>query len=116
MEDDENPSVEEQKVNIKVVYPEPPKDFDRAKYADEFEKYEPSNVADLMYQRKERKIPGSVLKPHSNYTHLVYSDLIVGQKLVRVLFPYPQYCFKLKTTDSFLVHQDLQQQILNSDE
>jgi hypothetical protein len=53
------------------VYPDPPREFDVAKYSEEFERYDPSNVADMMYARKERKIPGSVLKPHSPFSNLV---------------------------------------------
>jgi hypothetical protein len=41
------------------------------KYKEELERYDPSNVADMMYARKERNIPGSVLKPHNPYVHLV---------------------------------------------
>lgn len=41
------------------------------KYRDELEKYDPQHVADLMYARKERKIPGSVLKPHNPYVSLI---------------------------------------------
>ena len=68
---------EEQKVQvnsqgkIKVNLPEPPANFDKNKYADEFERYDPNNVAEAMFARKERKIPGSVLKPHSPYANLV---------------------------------------------
>ena len=90
VEEDERYSVEEVKQqNVRIVYPEPPKDFDRSKYAEEFEKYEPNNVADMMFQRKERKIPGSVLKPHAHYSNLAYSMIQANQKQVRVLFPYP---------------------------
>jgi len=45
--------------------------FDEKKFRDELERYDPSNVADLMYARKERKIPGSVMKPHNVYCSLV---------------------------------------------
>ena len=56
-----------------------------------------------MYAKKERKIPGSVLKPHNPYVTLVQSNAIkMIQKHVRVFFPYPQYCFKIKTQESFL--------------
>jgi len=83
---------------MKVEYPEPPRDFDKSKYQDELERYDPANVADLMYERKERKIPGSVLKPHCPYVNLVQSNVMKTlTKNVRVLFPYPQYCFKINT-------------------
>ena len=93
---------------IRITYPEPPADFDKNKYADEFERYEPSNVAEAMYARKERKIPGSVMKPHSPYVNLVQTNILKGpQKQIRVLFPYPQYCFRLKTQPDFLKHIDM---------
>ena len=41
------------------------------KYQEELEKYDPEEVAELMYAKKERKIPGSVYKPHNIYTTLV---------------------------------------------
>lgn len=44
---------------------------DEKKYAEELEKYDPNHVADLMFAKKERKIPGSVTKPHNPYVHLV---------------------------------------------
>ncbi len=37
-------------------------------YQEELEKYDPYYVAELMYARKERKIPGSVTKPHNPYS------------------------------------------------
>jgi len=97
----------------KIEYPEPPRNFDKRKYQEEFERYDPANVADLMYARKERKIPGSVMKPHQPYVNLVQSNVIKAvTKNVRVLFPYPQYCYRLNTQDSFLIHADQQQMIL----
>lgn len=47
-----------------------------------------------MFARKERKIPGSVMKPHNPYVHLVQSDALQFSvsnftKSVRVFFPYP---------------------------
>ena len=68
--DEDDPVEIEQKTEAKIVYPEPPK-IDKVKFADEFDKFDPSYVADQMYQRKERKIPGSVLKPHAMYSCLV---------------------------------------------
>ena len=46
------------------------------RFKEELERYDPSNVADMMYAKKERKIPGSVLKPHSPYAHLVQSNIM----------------------------------------
>jgi hypothetical protein len=43
-----------------------------------------------MYAKKERKIPGSVYKPHNPYTILVQSNAInLLKKNIRVFFPYP---------------------------
>ena len=70
-----------------------------------------------MYAKKERKIPGSVLKPHSPYVHLVQSNALrTGQKTVRVFFPYPQYCFKIQTSESFLQVIDQARVISDSDD
>ena len=56
-----------------------------------------------MFARKERKIPGSVMKPHCPYTNLVQSNAIgASHKNVRVFFPYPQYCHRIEMKDSFL--------------
>lgn len=66
------------------------------KYQEELEKYDPDEVAELMYAKKERKIPGSVYKPHNPYSTLVQSNaLFFLKKNVRVFFPYAQYCYKL---------------------
>lgn len=68
----------------------PEKPLDEKKFKDELERYDPNNVADLMFARKERKIPGSVMKPHCPYANLVQSNAIKGlNKNVRVFFPYP---------------------------
>lgn len=56
-----------------------------------------------MFARKERKIPGSVMKPHCPYTNLVQSNALrAPHKNVRVFFPYPQYCHRIEMKDSFL--------------
>jgi len=56
-----------------------------------------------MFAKKERKIPGSVMKPHNPYVHLVQSNQLQSFiKHVRAFFPYPQYCYRIKTQDSFL--------------
>ena len=100
-----------------LKFPDPPQGFDINKYKDELERYDPGNVAEAMFNRKERKIPGSVLKPHSLYVNLVVSNVLKSNtKQMRVLFPYPAYCFKLNTQDSFLVHKDLTQDICNDKE
>ena len=70
-EDEQHEEEQKEGYKAKIIYPEPPQDFDRAKYADEFERYDPGNVAECMFNRKERKIPGSVLKPHLPYCNLV---------------------------------------------
>lgn len=51
---------------LKQLSVEKPVVLDEKKYREELERYDPENVADLMYARKERKIPGSVLKPHNS--------------------------------------------------
>lgn len=51
-------------------------DYDNSQFKQELERYDPHNVADLMYARKERKIPGSVLKAHNPYCHLVQSNTL----------------------------------------
>ena len=50
--------------------------LDKEKYQEELEKYDPNTVADLMFNKKERKIPGSVVKPHNPYVHLVQSNVL----------------------------------------
>ena len=90
---------------------------DEKKYQEELEKYDPAHVADLMYAKKERKIPGSVLKPHAPFVHLVQSNALrTSQKTVRVFFPYPQYCFRIATSESFLRVIDVARLIGQSDE
>ena len=58
-----------------VIPPENEVD-DEERFKEELERYDPQNVADMMYARKERKIPGSVLKPHNPYVHLVQSNAL----------------------------------------
>ena len=65
-----------------------------------------------MFAKKERKIPGSVMKPHAQHVHLVQTNVLRGAaKNVRVFFPYPGYCAKLKTQDNFLQILDRSQAI-----
>lgn len=69
---------------------------DSSKYREELEKFDPQHVADLMYAKKERKIPNSVLRPHNPYVQLVQSNTLkCAKKNVRVFFPYPLYCYKI---------------------
>ena len=87
---------EEHKVDVNIKLPDAPKDFDKQRFAEEFERYEHHAVAESMYAKKQRKIPGSVMKPHSLYVNLVQSNVMQSQqKQVRVLFPYPQYCYRI---------------------
>jgi hypothetical protein len=95
-----------------VEYPQPPSDVDMRKHKEEIEKYDPHAVAEMMYAKKERKIPGSVLKPHSPYVHLVQSNVMgVSEKSICVYFPYPKYCYQIKTQPSFLSIVDRVQEI-----
>jgi hypothetical protein len=56
-----------------------------------------------MFARKERKIPGSVMKPHCPFSNLVQSNVLKGMnKNVRVFFPYPQYCHRIEMKDTFV--------------
>ena len=56
--------------------------------------YDVEDVVEKMLARKDRKIPGSVYKPHSINVLLIQS-LALGQPMAsaRVFFPYPKYCF-----------------------
>jgi len=48
-----------------------------------------------MLMKKERKIPGSVFKPHSEEIVLIQSVALgQPQPSARVFFPYPKYCLK----------------------
>ena len=48
-----------------------------------------------MLMKKDRKIPGSVYKPHSEEVFLLQSvALDQPQPSARVFFPYPKYCYK----------------------
>mmetsp|Transcript_26311 Transcript_26311/g.40152 ORF Transcript_26311/g.40152 Transcript_26311/m.40152 type:complete len:133 (+) Transcript_26311:2122-2520(+) len=68
-----------------------------------------------MYARKERKIPGSVLKPHNQHCCLVQSNSMRSEvKQIRVYFPYPQYCYRLNTHESFLTIRDHLEEVKNS--
>ena len=48
-----------------------------------------------MLMKKDRKIPGSVYKPHSEEIVLLQSVALgQPQPSARVFFPYPKYCLK----------------------
>ena len=48
-----------------------------------------------MLMKKERKIPGSVFKPHAEEVVLLQSVALgQPQPSARVFFQYPKYCFK----------------------
>lgn len=80
------------------------------------EKYDPQHVADLMFAKKERKIPGSVMKPHNPNTILIKSNVMKMQNPhMRTLFPYPQYCYRIQTMDSFLRVVDYAKQYSESE-
>ena len=58
------------------------------------EDYSPHNVVAKMLMKKDRKIPGSVYKPHSELIVLLQSVALgQPQPSARVFFPYPKYCF-----------------------
>ena len=59
------------------------------------DQYSPHNVVAKMLMKKDRKIPGSVYKPHSEEIILLQSVALgQPQPSARVFFPYPKYCLK----------------------
>ena len=59
------------------------------------DQYSPRNVVAKMLMKKDRKIPGSVYKPHSEEITLLQSVALgQPQPSARVFFPYPKYCMK----------------------
>ena len=55
--------------------------------------YSPRAVVAKMLAKKERKIPGSVFKPHCEDIVLLQSVALgQPQPSARVFFPYPAYC------------------------
>ena len=59
------------------------------------DQYSPRNVVAKMLMKKDRKIPGSVYKPHSEEIILLQSVALgQPQPSARVFFPYPKYCLK----------------------
>ena len=57
--------------------------------------YSPHNVVAKMLMKKDRKIPGSVYKPHAEEVVLLQSVALgQPQPSARVFFPYPKYCYK----------------------
>lgn len=56
--------------------------------------------------RRERKIPGSVFKPHSEEVILLQSVALgQPQPSARVYFNYPKYCYKDNSTNSSGAYQ-----------
>jgi hypothetical protein len=57
--------------------------------------YNIEEVVEKMLARRDRKIPGTVYKPHSQ-TVLLLQSMSLGQQhaSARVYFVYPKYCFK----------------------
>ena len=59
------------------------------------DQYSPRNVVAKMLMKKDRKIPGSVYKPHSEEIILLQSVALgQPQPSARVFFSYPKYCLK----------------------
>ena len=59
------------------------------------ENYDPHDVVEKMLLKRDRKIPGSVFKPHTEEIILLQSvSLGQPQPSASVFFPYPKYCFK----------------------
>jgi hypothetical protein len=57
--------------------------------------YSPHDVVEKMLMKRDRRIPGSVFKPHADEIILMQSiSLGQPQPSARVFFPYPKYCFK----------------------
>jgi hypothetical protein len=65
-------------------------------------KYDPEYVASLMLQKKERKIPHSVFKPHAEEVSLLQSSLYGQVEFPKVVFCYPKYCLRNDSAASFL--------------
>lgn len=69
--------------------------FRVASEADIEDNYDIDDVVDKMLTRRERKIPGSVYKPHNPQVILILSASLGQPKpLPRVFFIYPKYCFR----------------------
>lgn len=62
---------------------------------DREEHYDIDDIVDKMLSKRDRLIPGSVYKPHSDKVFLIESASL-GQPVreMRVFFTYPKYCFK----------------------
>ena len=57
--------------------------------------YDVEDVVDKMLARRDRRIPGSVYKPHSEQVILIQSVALgQPQPQARVFFQYPKYCFR----------------------
>lgn len=55
-----------------------------------------------MLYKKDRKIPHSVYKPHSEEVLLLYSTLFKQDELPAAVFSYPKYCMRDDQAPSFL--------------
>jgi len=55
-----------------------------------------------MLQKKDRKIPHSVFKPHSDAVVLLHSVQYSNSDLPKVIFAYPKYCMRNDSAPSFL--------------
>ncbi|CDW86808.1 tubulin-tyrosine ligase family protein [Stylonychia lemnae] len=66
--------------------------------------YSLEKVVGLMMLKKDRKIPNSVYKPHSEEVFIVVSSFFSNSSsgFQRILFPYPKYCQRTDTAPSFL--------------
>lgn len=63
-----------------------------------------------MLQKKDRKIPHSVFKPHSDTVVLLHSTQYSNNDLPNVIFAYPKYCLRNDSAPSFLT---VENKILN---
>ncbi len=88
-------------------------DFQRQRSAGSSEntsRYDPQNVANQMLQKKDRKIPHSVFKPHADTVVLLHSTQYSNNDLPKVIFAYPKYCQRNDSAPSFL---SVENKILN---
>jgi hypothetical protein len=63
-----------------------------------------------MLQKKDRKIPHSVFKPHADTVVLLHSTQYSTNDLPKVIFGYPKYCLRNDSAPSFL---SVENKILN---
>jgi len=55
-----------------------------------------------MLARKDRKIPHSVFKPHSDEVILIHSTQYSANQMPKVVISYPKYCLRNDSAPSFL--------------